>query len=246
MPWTDLTASQPIRAWLFNPTQPRRLLIAGWSNAAWSTAAVVALAVTHDPILVAWWVLGSEPLLVAVIYRWTEKSSRAATGEQGAHQASGGPPDPARAAEPHCWSGLLGSNPDVGRTSRVRQAAQKLSEGLLSSDGNRRDCAAAAFPDSAARCELNADGSRRVHGAGGGHAHRRADGDRRIHPPHNRDRDRRARLQAAGTAKLTIKLTPRGARRLRAARMFASRAQDQLRAPGRQSDLDDHNLAVRR
>ena len=117
MPWTDLTASQPIRAWLFNPTQPRRLLIAGWSNAAWSTAAVVALAVTHDPILVAWWVLGSEPLLVAVIYRWTEKSNRAATGEQD-EPPSGGPPDPSpgRPTLRHLLVRPLGSNPDVGRT----------------------------------------------------------------------------------------------------------------------------------
>ena len=69
-----------IRAWLGKPTQPRWILIAAWTNAAWSSAAVVTLAITHDPPVVAWWVLGSELLLVAIVHLWTESSNVNATG----------------------------------------------------------------------------------------------------------------------------------------------------------------------
>ena len=82
-----------IRAWLGKPTQPRWILIAAWTNAAWSSAAVVTLAITHDPALVAWWVLGSELLLVALVHLWTESSNVTATGGEdgGASTSSPGP-----------------------------------------------------------------------------------------------------------------------------------------------------------
>jgi hypothetical protein len=52
----------------------RWTLIAACASAAWSAAVLVALAVTGDEALVAWWALGTLAILVAAISVWTEQT----------------------------------------------------------------------------------------------------------------------------------------------------------------------------
>ena len=62
----------------------------------------------------------------------------------------------------------------------------------------------------------------RVHGPGRRHAHRAAHGQRRLRPPCHGARRRAANYAAAGKAKLTIKLSRQGRKRLRRARRLTA------------------------
>ena len=62
-----------VAAWLTQCTQPRWMLLGAWTCAGWSAVAIVAVAATRHPWVLAWWGLGLVAILVLLTLIWTEQ-----------------------------------------------------------------------------------------------------------------------------------------------------------------------------
>jgi hypothetical protein len=65
-----------VAAWLTQCTQPRWMLLGAWTCAGWSAVAIVAVAATRHPWVLAWWGLGLLAILVLLTFIWTEQLSK--------------------------------------------------------------------------------------------------------------------------------------------------------------------------